>query len=409
MQRKARTNDFLDDMAQYDAIIVGGGFQGAMMALEAVRRGRRPLLVERSGFAGGASGASLGIIHGGLRYLQTLDLRRWHRSRREQAWFLAEFPQHVRSLTCVMPLYRRRFRSKALFRAAFLLDRTASLATRLPNPLANGDVLSPAQIAAPLPLPEVGLTGGARWSELALVDPRGLVTEIVQRVRAAGGDAVEQVEAVELVKEGDAVRGLVVRDRGDGREHRHDAPLVLLCAGAACRRLAERFDRDIPELSSRTLAFNLLLDLPFPDDLAFAVSPDPGRGRSYFLRGWQGRLLAGTFYAPSEDHADGDPAVPCALVEEFRADLVRAVPALAGVAVADVWQGRLPDTDGAGHTLRAHDLLWDHGEHGGPRGLLTLLGTKLTTAHALADEVGRRLWPGTAAMGLRPGAAARRA
>ena len=78
-------------MAQFDAVVVGGGIQGLMVAWEIARRGGRPLLLERNALGGGASNASLGIIHGGLRYLQSLDVRRWHRSRREQLWFAREF------------------------------------------------------------------------------------------------------------------------------------------------------------------------------------------------------------------------------------------------------------------------------------------------------------------------------
>ncbi|RMD64533.1 MAG: FAD-dependent oxidoreductase, partial [Alphaproteobacteria bacterium] len=60
--------------ADYDLAIVGGGVYGIMTALEAVRRGLRPILIERADFAAATSHNSLRIAHGGLRYLQSLDL-----------------------------------------------------------------------------------------------------------------------------------------------------------------------------------------------------------------------------------------------------------------------------------------------------------------------------------------------
>jgi glycerol-3-phosphate dehydrogenase len=56
--------------------------------------------------------------------------------------------------------------------------------------------------------------------------------------------------------------------------------------------------------------------------------------------------------------------------------------------------GLLPDTDGTGRALRSDDFFWDHGKTGGPHGLYTVLGTKLTTAQALSDRAASRIWPG---------------
>ena len=124
-------------MKQPDAIIVGGGIQGASMALAAAQRGLHPVLVEKTGLAAEASGNSYGIVHGGLRYLQMLDILRWRRSRLAQTWFLREFPAYVRPLRCVMPLYQGRLRSPGLFRIAMAFERTlaAVFDARVPLPI----------------------------------------------------------------------------------------------------------------------------------------------------------------------------------------------------------------------------------------------------------------------------------
>jgi glycerol-3-phosphate dehydrogenase len=54
----------------HDLLVIGGGINGAGIARDAAGRGLKVVLVEAGDFAGGASGASTKLIHGGLRYLE---------------------------------------------------------------------------------------------------------------------------------------------------------------------------------------------------------------------------------------------------------------------------------------------------------------------------------------------------
>ena len=75
---KARHQRFSDARSRdWNLLIVGGGIHGAMLALEAGLRGLRALLIERADFGAATSFNSLRIVHGGLRYLQSADLRRF--------------------------------------------------------------------------------------------------------------------------------------------------------------------------------------------------------------------------------------------------------------------------------------------------------------------------------------------
>ncbi|TVQ98783.1 MAG: glycerol-3-phosphate dehydrogenase/oxidase [Deltaproteobacteria bacterium] len=53
----------------YDLILIGGGINGAGMARDAAKRGLSVALFEQRDFSTGATWASSGMIHGGLRYL----------------------------------------------------------------------------------------------------------------------------------------------------------------------------------------------------------------------------------------------------------------------------------------------------------------------------------------------------
>src|SRR5271165_1770185 len=54
-----------------DVVVVGGGINGTGVARDLAMRGLRVSLFERSDLSFGASGNSSGMIHGGVRYLQT--------------------------------------------------------------------------------------------------------------------------------------------------------------------------------------------------------------------------------------------------------------------------------------------------------------------------------------------------
>ncbi|MEJ2083967.1 MAG: FAD-dependent oxidoreductase [Acidobacteriota bacterium] len=98
-------NPALFSRDSYDLLIIGGGIYGACLSLEASRRGLSSLVLERDDFGGATSWNSLRILHGGLRYLQHLDLKRFRESVAERRWFSFWFPELVRPLPCLMPLY----------------------------------------------------------------------------------------------------------------------------------------------------------------------------------------------------------------------------------------------------------------------------------------------------------------
>ena len=59
----------------FDLLVIGGGIIGGRVAFDVARAGLRVTLVDAGDFGGATSGASARLIHGGLRYLGTGDLR----------------------------------------------------------------------------------------------------------------------------------------------------------------------------------------------------------------------------------------------------------------------------------------------------------------------------------------------
>src|SRR5438132_9231464 len=110
----------------FDVLVVGGGIYGLTIAYDAAQRGLSVALVEQNDFGSGASFNHLRTIHGGLRYLQSLDVGRARESVRERRTVARIAPHAVRPLPFALPLYRSLIRGKIAMRAGFLLDRVVA-------------------------------------------------------------------------------------------------------------------------------------------------------------------------------------------------------------------------------------------------------------------------------------------
>jgi glycerol-3-phosphate dehydrogenase len=386
----------------FDVIVVGGGIHGLCLALKAAQRDLRPLLLERDpGFGRRTTASWFRILHGGLRYLQSLDLVRHRESVAERSWFVRNFPDLVEPLPCLMPLYGEGLKRPAVLKLALMLDaalarrRNAGVAParRLPA----GRVLDAAATRGLFPLVRAdGLAGAALWYDATTRQSEALIEALRAWVEAAGGTTLAGMTAEALLLDGGRVRGLVARDAAGGR-HEFAAPLVINAAGPWARQVAAKLDRDLPSLFEPALAFNLLFDREPVSGMAVAVSAPRPDAPVLFLHALDGRLFAGTWHAPWSGPLDALD-VPEAVLAAFVADLNAAVPGLAlGLdQVRRVYPGILPTMRPGGEEQRARDVILDHGSLGGPRGLVSLSGIKLTTARAVAEKVLRR---GLAAIG----------
>src|SRR5881396_870904 len=124
MSAMTRDLDRLTD-STFD-LLVGGGIYGLAIAYDAAQRGLQVALIERDDFGSGASFNHLRTIHGGLRYLQKLDLPRARESVRERRPLARIAPHSVRPLRFALPVYRSILHGKLVMRGGFLVDRLAA-------------------------------------------------------------------------------------------------------------------------------------------------------------------------------------------------------------------------------------------------------------------------------------------
>lgn len=376
-----------------DLVVIGGGVAGLMIALEAARRGLTPALVERERIGCGATKSWFRIVHGGLRYLQSLDLWRLRVSMAERRFFLSTFPDLVEPMPFLMPLDGGGPRHPAALAAAFATEAmlTADRNRGVPaeRRIPPGRVLRPDETRAMFPdVRAGGLLGGALWQDGLAREDGALVAEIARWARAAGAVLHEGLEARDLLVDDGRVTGVSATPRGGGGRTDLPAPVVINAAGPCAAALARRLDAGAPSLFAPLMAFNLLLDRPPPAEVGLALTPPASRGPAIFLYPLDGLTFAGTWYgAPS-----GDPhaPVPCERdVEAFLGAVDAAVPSLRvrRADVLGVLAGLQPAARAGSLAARHRDVVHDHGAAGGPRGLYSVAAVKFTTARFLAETV----------------------
>lgn len=383
---------------EHAVIVIGGGIHGAAVALEAARRGLRPLLLERHDFGSATTFNSLRILHGGLRYLQSFDLRRHRASVAERHWFMQHFPDLVRPLACLMPLYGSGLRRPSVMKTALQLndilsvDRNQQIVASLHLP--SGELLTPeATIARFTAVDRRGLRGGALWYDAVMPSSERVLMEMLRWACAAGATVLNYAEVIDLVTNDGRVAGVQAVDTVTGGTFTFNAPAVVNCAGPWCGEVAAALHRSPSTLAPPAMAFNLLIDRRPLSDAALAVAPRTPAARTYFLVPWHGSILAGTYHAPHVgDETIANPTLD--QMQMFINDLNAAIPALHASLddVRVVCAGLLPAKAPGSATPTSQPRIIDHATIGGPRGLITVAGVKFTTARRVAEQALTRLY-----------------
>ena len=372
----------------FDVLVIGGGVYGLTIACDAAGRGLSVALVERDDFGSGASFNHLRTIHGGLRYLQSFDIGRARESVRERRTIARIAPHVIKPLPFALPLYRSFTRGKLAMRVGFGLDRVVSAGRNRGVPashrLPGGRVYSRGSAIQHFPgLKRQALTGAAVWYDYLTVEPDRLTFSWAKAASDHGAVLVNHMEAVELLGERGRVAGARARDTISGRTIDVGARVTVSATGGALDRLLEPIGTATRTPMIKTM--NLVTRRDAGEESLGGRSPS---GRYLFMVPWRERALFGTWEADRVSDAC-DTAVSDSDVAAFVGELNHAFPAL-DLTFADitlVHRGVVPAAvRGRKVGLEAHEQIRDHATSG-IQGLVSVAGTKYTTARAVAERV----------------------
>lgn len=377
---------------RFDIIVVGGGIYGVFLALQAARRSLRPLLLERDDFGGKTSFNSLRIIHGGLRYLQTADLRRFAESVSERRWFLENFPDLVSPMPCLMPLYGKGVRRKPIMRMAMLANDTLSY--RRNNGVPRQNRIDAARVigagAALNQCPDLlreNLKGGALWHDASVDDSQRIIIELLRWAIAKGATAVNYANVTRLLTKANKLCGVAATDSISGKELEFRAPVVVNAAGPWSEDLAARMGDRRGDIFDPSIAWNLWMDRPAASPTAMALTAARPNAPTYFMRPWKGRMLVGTGHSAWTGGLE-NPLPTEQQVELMLADINDAAPRLALKPddVRHIFAGLLPARQAGSAELAVRPAMVRHERSDEFRGLFTICGVKFTTARKVASD-----------------------
>ncbi len=382
----------------FELIIIGGGIYGIMLALESSRRQIKTLLLEKDDFGGATTLNHLKTVHGGLRYLQSLDLGRFNESVGERKWFIKYFPEYVNRMSCVMPLYGTGLKRNSIMRGALFMNDFFSMNRNKgvikEKKLPGGSVLAPGKMKEIFnKVDEKGLKGGALWYDANIEEFQRLIMKILRTNTDMGSTSLNYIEVNKLLTENNCIQGVECTDRESGEKVEFSGSTVINAAGPWSRKVSEEFDRDYPELFRKNLMlWNILFDREALSKSALGLTPKRGKGHTYFFHPWKGRLLIGTGEKVVGD-IKNNVTVPENEIDKFIDDINSAVPdiGLKRKEILKIYAGILPATESGNLSKRPSTI--DHFKHGGPKGLFSISGVKFTTSRFVAEKTIKSIFP----------------
>lgn len=211
-----------------DVLVVGGGVTGCGVALDAALRGLTVGLVEQRDFAAGTSSRSSKLVHGGLRYLEQLNVALVREALRERALLLDHLAPHlVRPLPFLYPLAHRIWERPYVGAGLTLYDTLGGLQPSVPR---HSHLSRSAALRAFPSLRPETIAGAIRYHDAQVDDARHTL-ELARTAAAHGASLVSAARVAEIVREGDQVVGARVTDATTGETHEVPARVVVNATG----------------------------------------------------------------------------------------------------------------------------------------------------------------------------------
>jgi len=416
----------------YDVVVVGGGITGACVARDAALRGLSVALLDKNDFASATTAASSKLIHGGLRYLQNLEIGIVRESLRERRIWSNVAPHLVDPMTFLMPIRTDTGLKDRWVKAIglTLYDWLSYDRNRIEDPekaIPAHKKLSREEVLALEPgLVSDELRGAQIFYDYQMYSPERLALECILSAVEHGADVANYAEVVGFTKQDERVTGVELRDLAPalgasdedappGETWRLAGRVVVNAAGpwadllmtAIHRNQQDHVDLAAPRLI-RSKGIHLLTR-GLTKSHAIAVTEE---STHFFILPWRGHSLLGT----TDTVYEGDPDkvhVSEKDIVDFLAVVNKGYPGaqLRRSDVLHFYAGLRPIMDTTSPEPKGEEErpdqapaegeegpsksywasrgaeVYDHEVKEGIKGVVTAIGGKWTTSRHLAEQV----------------------
>ncbi len=373
----------------FDAIIIGGGINGAGIARDAARRGLRVAMIEMGDLASGTSSRSSKLVHGGLRYLEKLEFSLVFESVSERRILMDMAPHLVNPLGFIFPVYKGGRHKLWAIKAGMWLYEGLSLfrSPQRHRKLTVEDVkrIEPA-------LGTDNLQGAPLYYDCATDDARLTLENALDAARA-GAVVTTWAPVVSFLRDENSgqLEGVVVKDRHTGVRKEVRGSVIINATGPWTDRVIKMTKPANHHNYLRpTKGVHIVVDREKLPVHHAVVCNHPEDGRVLFAIPWGERTFIGT----TDTDYDGDPADVAADHDDVSYLLEASNAYFPDYALTEddviaTWAGLRPliVEENGGQAVSESAVSREHQIVVGHDGLITIAGGKLTTYRRMAHEV----------------------
>jgi glycerol-3-phosphate dehydrogenase len=392
---------------RFEVVVIGGGITGAGVALDAASRGYSVALLERGDYAEGTSSRSSKMIHGGLRYLQNLDLGLVREALLERQLMVQLAPHLVYPTPFVVPSFPEERRPRGLGIGLNMYDVMATTRVgrgRREMRSAKEDdedyywspdrhrTIDRDELLELVPALEPRDPKNAYLFYDCQTDDVRLTFTILGEAERFGAVMLNGAEVTEVLQRAGRAGGVAFVEAGSGERIEVEADNVINATGVFADRIRPEEvieEEDVPRISP-SRGTHLLIDRAKLSTGSAACIVPAGAGRAIFALPWYGRTLVGT----TDNDFDGDIDHPRPGSEDV-AYLLDAANEFFGISldVGDLvgaYAGVRPLIS-TGDPKKSVDISRKAELYETSSGLLTITGGKLTTWRRMAKQTVDRL------------------
>jgi glycerol-3-phosphate dehydrogenase len=375
--------------ARFDVAIIGAGVNGAGIARDAALRGLRVIVLDKNDMCSGTSAISSRLIHGGLRYLEYAEIPLVYESLHERRQLRRNAPHLVKPLRISIPVFEKARRGPLLIRLGMIAYDILSFNKLLPR----HEMLNRDQIKEEEPgLLQEGLRSVARYFDAQVTFAERLVLENLLAARSAGAKINTYCDVQKIRTCDGAVDSLVYLDR-NGTEVEVKVATVVNATGPWVDEVLGCAPKTSKRFVGGTKGSHIIVG-PFkgaPKD-AFYVEA-AADGRPFFIIPWNNQYLIGTTdirYDDSLDNIRASRSEVDYLVSETNRVFPEANLRIADIHFAYAGVRPLPHHDkGPESAITRRHIIKVNRKIA--KGLISIIGGKLTTYRSLAEQTVDRL------------------
>ena len=272
-------------MSGADLVVIGGGILGAGVAQCATAAGFKVIVIEKNSIAEATSANSSKLIHGGLRYLETAQIKLIYESLSERATLIENAPSLVRPIKFYIPIYQSSKRKPwQLFiglSAYYLLSGFNQFGRfkRIPKHQ-WGEVTN---------IDKQGLIGLFQYWD-AQTDDHQLTLSVINNAKRMGAKVYEYHQCIQVIKR---EQDYVVETEHAGSKVNFNAKCVVNATGPWGTEVLKRLIPQVQDLEVElVLGSHILLDIPAVEHILYIESHIDRR--VIFVMPWYGQTLVGT-------------------------------------------------------------------------------------------------------------------